>query len=60
MSAVNIRMTKDVPEARERPYNEAGYCICPEVLVYYSPGGRGGVGGFYSHGIRKDRGEVTH
>ena len=24
MSTVHVRMTKDVPEARERPYNDAG------------------------------------
>jgi hypothetical protein len=37
MSTVNVRMTKDVPEARQRPYNEAGYYICPEILVNYGP-----------------------
>jgi len=25
MSTVNVRITRDVPEARQRPYNEAGY-----------------------------------
>jgi len=41
MSTVNVRMTKDVPEARQRPYNEAGYYICPAgyyiLLVNYGP-----------------------
>jgi hypothetical protein len=37
MSTVNVRMTKDVPESRQRPYNDAGYYICPEILVNYGP-----------------------
>lgn len=35
MSTVNVRMNKDVPEARERPYNDTGYYTCPEILVNY-------------------------
>jgi len=37
MSTVNVRMTKDVPESSQRPYNDAGYYICPEILVNYGP-----------------------
>jgi len=36
MSTVNERMSKDVPEARQR-FNDTGYYICPEILVNYDP-----------------------